>query len=104
VPKIQEFQEAVRKWKTDCILYSSCTKMFENPHYRKIIAMGKDVVPLLLTEFKERPDHWDCALREITEEDPVPDSSAGKLKEIADAWINWGRIKGLINDKTPKEA
>jgi hypothetical protein len=32
----------------------------------------------------------------ITEENPVPVESAGKMKEIARAWIGWGRARQIV--------
>jgi len=53
-------------------------------------------VPLILAEMEARPDRWDLALREITGEDPVPRGSWGRLREICESWIGWGRIRRLI--------
>jgi hypothetical protein len=64
--------------------------------YQQIIGMGRSALPLLLEEMKERPDHWDWALRAITGTDPVPKSAWGKLKEIGAAWYAWGRENGYV--------
>jgi hypothetical protein len=40
---------------------------------------------------EREPDQWFWALQAITEEDPVPPPSRGKVREMALAWIEWGR-------------
>jgi hypothetical protein len=70
--------------------------MASHPAYKEIIGMGQEVVPLLLAELKRKPDFWFAALRAITGEDPVPPESAGRIKEMAQAWVEWGRSKGYI--------
>jgi hypothetical protein len=70
--------------------------MASHPAYQEIIGMGQKVVPLLLTELKRKPDFWFVALREITGENPVPPESAGRIEEMARAWLKWGRSKGYI--------
>ncbi len=70
--------------------------MAKHPAYRQIVEMGPAVVPLLLAELKRKPDFWFAALREITGENPAPPASAGKIKEMARAWVEWGRKRGLV--------
>jgi hypothetical protein len=70
--------------------------MAKHPAYREIISLGAPVVPLLLAELKRDPDFWFVALREITKEDPVLEDSAGKVEEMARAWVAWGKERGLL--------
>jgi hypothetical protein len=70
--------------------------MAKHPAYQEIILMGQQVVPLLLAELRRDPDFWFAALRAITGENPVPPASAGKVKEMARAWIAWGKARGYI--------
>jgi hypothetical protein len=51
--------------------------------------------PLLLDALRDEPDFWFGALREITGENPAPESSAGKIDEMSQAWLEWGRARGL---------
>jgi len=48
-----------------------------------------------LHEVEHNLDHWFWALRAITGADPVPVESRGKLKEMAQAWLAWGRTYGF---------
>src|SRR5882724_11757708 len=77
------FRGHAAKWKAErrASPSSKTRDMFASPHYLRIIGMGKPALPLILAELQARPDHWDCALEMITEENPVPFESAGKMKE-----------------------
>jgi hypothetical protein len=70
--------------------------MSMHPAYQRIIGMGEKAIPLILAELAERPGHWFWALASITGEDPVAEQSRGKLREMASAWLAWGRQKGYI--------
>jgi len=59
--------------------------------YQQIIGMGEAVVPLLLEELQREPDQWFWALEAITQENPVPPESAGKVRPTAEAWAAWGK-------------
>lgn len=90
------FRALVKQWKTDTEADSSIARMIRHPAYQEIIGMGEPVVSLLLAELQREPDFWFAALQKITGADPVPKASAGKIEEMAKAWIDWGRDKGLL--------
>ncbi len=90
----QRFLDLVGTWKRERGHHSSSAKLAEHPAYQQIIAMGRDVVPLLLRELAREPDHWFRALHTLTGADPVPPESRGKLREMADAWLHWAREQG----------
>jgi hypothetical protein len=90
----REFAELVALWKRERGPHSSSAKLAEHPAYQQIIAMGPDVIPLLLRELERQPDHWFRALHALTGTDPVPPESQGKVREMAAAWLRWGREQG----------
>lgn len=90
------FRSLVKRWKNDTETDSSIVRMIRHPAYQEIIGMGEPVVPLLLAELQREPDFWFAALQKITGADPVPKASAGRIDEMAKAWIDWGRDKGLF--------
>jgi hypothetical protein len=90
----QEFAQLAAQWRRERGATSLARRMAEHPAYRRIVAMGEKVVPLILAELEREPDHWFFALHEITGASPVPAQSRGKLKEMAEAWIDWGRKHG----------
>lgn len=89
-----EFSALVKKWRKETQHTSSMTKTIAHPAYRRIMGMGRDVLPLLFRELKERPDHWLVALNAITGEDPAPAESS--FNEAVDAWLAWGAQKGYL--------
>jgi hypothetical protein len=95
--QVQErFRQLAKQWKQETEHLSSTARMIRHPAYQEIIRMGEPAVPLLLAELRRDPDFWFAALRTITGDDPVPAASTGKVREMARAWIEWGRAKGLI--------
>jgi hypothetical protein len=65
--------------------------------YQQIIGMGKDVLPYILEELQREPDHWFWALEAITQENPVAPEAAGRVRQMAEAWIEWGKQRGHIS-------
>ncbi len=89
-----EFRTLVKQWRRDTRHISSLAKMASHPAYRRIMGMGRDVLPLLLNELRQHPDHWLIALNAITGEDPAPQGAT--FDEAVSAWLSWGREKGLL--------
>ena len=88
----QLFHEHVERWKNETGHLSSVAKMISHPSYLRIIGFGREGLPLILKELRERPDHWLVALNAITGEDPAPDGA--NFREAVAAWIKWGETKG----------
>jgi hypothetical protein len=65
-----------------------------HPAYREIIALGPEVVPLLLRDLAESHTHWFGALEAITGAHPVPLALAGNIPAMVDAWLRWARDNG----------
>lgn len=83
-----------RKWECETAYLSSITDMAMHPSYQQIIGMGPSATPLILAELRKRPGHWFWALKAITGEDPVLPNQRGRIKEMTEAWLCWGRKKG----------
>ena len=90
----QRFLDLVATWKRERGPHSSSARLAEHPAYQEIIGMGPEVIPLLLRELERAPDHWFRALVALTRADPVPEKSRGKIREMAEAWLCWGRAQG----------
>jgi hypothetical protein len=88
------FDDLVRRWKEERGPTSSTTELALCPSYQRIIGLGPAVLPLLLQALERAPDHWFWALKAITGADPVPPPQRGKMREMAQAWIAWGRAQG----------
>src|SRR5580704_8017045 len=89
-----KFRGLAEEWKSQRGPTSSISRLSMHPAYQQIIGMGDIVVPLILRELEQKPDHWFWALHAITGADPVPESSRGIMSEMALAWLNWGEQHG----------
>ncbi len=85
-----------KEWEDNTAHLSSMTKIVMHPAYHQIIGMGQIAIPLILSEMEKNPDHWFWALRSITGEDPVLPVHRGRLKQMTDDWLKWGRENGYI--------
>jgi len=94
----ERFHRLADRWKADpeVFLSSSITKKSQHPDYQAIIAMGWEVVPLILRELAIKPGHWFVALHAITGENPVPEDCHGNLPKMTEHWLAWGKNRGLI--------
>ena len=90
------FRRLAAEWKDRSRYLSNTAQMAMLKPYQRIIGMGLPVVPLILEELQQAPDQWFWALEAITEEDPVPPEDAGKVRSMAQAWIEWGKQRGYL--------
>jgi hypothetical protein len=90
----QRFHRLAVAWQNAVAYQSSTTVRNNHPAYREIIALGPAVIPLLLRDLEENHTHWFCALRAITGADPVPESAAGDIPQMVDAWLRWAKDHG----------
>lgn len=75
---------------------SPTADMVKHPAYQRIVNMGQVVIPFLLEDLRQNPLYWLPALRQITQENPVQPEQRGKIKLMAEAWLNWGKQEGYI--------
>ena len=50
--------------------------------------------PLILAELNHEPDDWFWALHAITGASPVPAEIRGNVRQMTDAWLQWGVSQG----------
>lgn len=91
-----KFYNLKTQWEAETVMLSSITEIAMNPAYQQIIGMGLVVIPLILTDMREKPGHWFWALKSITGKDPVLPEQRGRIKEMTKAWLNWGKEQGYI--------
>lgn len=92
---VENFQALVEAWRQEVQFLSSVTEMSLHPAYQRIIGMGASVLPLLLRELENRPDHWFWALTAITGVDPVQPEDRGRIEKMSEAWLKWGKEQEL---------
>ena len=93
-PDWETFERLADEWERVRPRGADVARMTQHPAYQRIIAMGEPAVPWLLRRLAEKPDHWFVALNAITGARPVPPESRGRVKEMARAWLEWGRQMG----------
>ena len=91
------FRRLADEWKDKSKYLSNTAQMVMLRPYQRIIGMGGEALPFLLEELQREPDQWFWALEAITEENPVPAEAAGKVRLMAQAWIDWGKQQGLVS-------
>jgi len=92
----ERFERLVAEWKGQSRYLSNTAQMAMLRPYQRIIGMGAPAVPLILEELQREPDQWFWALEAITEQNPVTPEAAGKVDNMAHAWIQWGKEGGFI--------
>jgi hypothetical protein len=90
----QRFQVLADQWRRETGHLSLMSDIVLNTAYQQIIGMGKPAIALILQDLKQQPDHWFWALRSITGENPVQVDDRGRLPQMAEAWLVWGRANG----------
>ena len=92
----QKFHRLVEQWRQETMHLSSYTDKLTHIAYYQIIGMGPAAVPLILRELQQRGGHWFLALTAITCEDPIRAEDAGNVQKMRQAWLEWGKRRGLI--------
>jgi hypothetical protein len=90
------FEELKTDWKNKTHYMSNSAQMAAVRSYQRIIGLGPPALPLIFKELERETDHWFWALEAISGENPVLSTQAGKVEEMAKAWIEWGRQQGLV--------
>jgi hypothetical protein len=97
------FEELASQWRKERNpLSSNAWDNVLNPAYQRIIGMGTDAVRFILQELRRdletgEPDDWFMALWAITGENPVRTEHRGKIREMAQAWLEWGSRQGYLD-------
>ncbi len=82
-------------WREGTAVLSSTTAIESHPAYRELIALGSDALPYLFRYLEQtRNGHLSGVLTEITGAQPVPAGEGGKIRVVAERWLDWGREHG----------
>lgn len=91
-----DFNALKDKWLEETRSISSPSVKYLHPCYARIIGLGQPAVPMILQTLQTDPGDWFYALRAITGENPVTDEMAGDVRQMTQAWLAWGREKGVL--------
>jgi hypothetical protein len=92
----KRFRALAADWSANTSHISSVNDLILHPSYKEIIKLGWDVVPFLLIDLQQNKRFWFPALYAITKVRPFDPSDAGNGRRMTDAWVRWGKRKGLI--------
>ena len=92
------------EWERDRPRGADIEQMTRHSAYQRIIAVGEPAVPWLLQRLATKPGHWFVALNTITGARPVPPESRGRIKEMIQAWLDWGLQHGYELGKNNADA
>jgi hypothetical protein len=98
-----EFLDLYQEWQNSRSSISSIVgDITRNQFYFRIVGMGRRALPSIFMFLSEEvkagePDHWFPALEAITGANPVPAGKEGRIRDMAAAWLEWGRREGYLN-------
>jgi hypothetical protein len=91
----QQVQRLLAQWRAETAVISSSTVLVSHPAYRELIALGEAALPSLFRDLEQTQDgHLSRALAEITGAQPVRPGEGGKIRLVAERWLDWGREHG----------
>jgi len=94
------FDSRVRDWVQDTQWTSSISAITAHRQFAEIVDMGEIVIPFVLQRLAagELNIHWFPLLKDLAHgHDPVPPQYRGRVRQMADEWLAWGRQRNLID-------
>jgi hypothetical protein len=98
-PAVETVEQHVRRllaqWRAETAVISSSTVLVSHPAYQELIALGEAALPSLFQDLEQTHDgHLSRALAEITGAQPVRPGEGGKIRLVAERWLDWAREHG----------
>jgi hypothetical protein len=90
------FNGLAKRWRDETSGYSLTNQKYAHPAYQSILALGPEVVPLILRELQARPGRWLQALKALNNGFD-PSKPGDSFDDAVKAWLEWGRKKELIS-------
>jgi hypothetical protein len=92
----ERFLKLADEWSQATMHVSSASDLINDARYQEIISLGWDAVPYLLTDLQRNKRFWFPALAAITGVRPFDPGDSSNPRRMTEAWVKWGRRKGLI--------
>jgi hypothetical protein len=92
----QEFQQLASRWKRETALDGSLQQIVMHEDYQRIMAMGPDVIRLILRDLAVKPAHWFWALHNLVREGEDPAEGTTTIEAARQAWLKWGRDNDFL--------
>jgi hypothetical protein len=91
-----QFERLAQAWREAAPIHCHNPVRYDHPAYQGIIALGPDVVPLLLRDLAKHHHDWFWALHLVTGADPIPPQERGDWSAMTQTWLDWGRAHGYL--------
>lgn len=90
----------IYEWEVETCFHSSINEIIAHPNFNKLLSFQKElIIPVILNHFKTKSSGniglFSLILR-ITGIDPVPEEDVGKIEEMKNHWIKWGKDLGWV--------
>ena len=94
----REFDLLAQRWRSETRHMSLAADKASDFSLHQIIGMGDKALPLILRELESKTTDWFWALRAIARgrAPQIPTEDQGKIRKIADIWIQWGKDNGFL--------
>lgn len=92
----QEFKRLASRWKRETAIYGHLSKIVMHPDYQRIMAMGPDVIPLILQDLSRQSAHWFWALHNLVPPGQDPAEGLTTMTAARRAWLDWGRDNNFL--------
>ena len=91
------FRWLADEWSAKTMHISSVSDLMNDARYQQIIGLGWDVLPFMLDDLQKKKRFWFPVLAAITGVRPFDPADLSSPRRMTEAWLNWGRRKGLID-------
>ena len=90
------FNGLAATWSNETGAYSITSKRYAHPSYQAILTLGKDAIPLILKQLREKPDMWFEALTALAKPKVNPVKPGDTFEEAINAWLKWGNDQKIL--------
>jgi len=90
----QIFKKLVEQWRKETSVLSSVQAKIFNANYQRVMTLGRQVLPLIFRELRDRGGQWYWALECITGDNPA--ASAQNISEAKQAWLRYAVERGYL--------
>ena len=92
----EQFNSLAKQWKRETAIVGHLSKIVMHPSYQRIMAMGPDVIPLILQEMSQESAHWFWALHNLVPAGEDPAEGTTTIRDARRAWLDWGKKNNLL--------
>jgi len=94
--RVAEFRALTKQWKRETAIAGNLSKIVMHPAYQRIMAMGKDAIPLILKDLSKEQGHWFWALHNLVPPGDDPAAGTTTIRDATRAWLEWGKARHIL--------